>query len=1106
MTRQAPADPSSQDPRPARPPASPRIAGERWRQALARFISEAWRKSLARSLAGALKHPTWPAAALVLVALALRAWDIDRMSIWQDEGLTLYRASLGLGGILSGEIPLDQLVTPDVQPPLYFLILAGWLRLAGLSVGDPAAIWAGKWLSMLVGLPGIALVWVLARRLLAQRSAALVATLLTALSPALLWYSQELRSYSLQLSLGLLAVYALARALDAMEGRSGSDAMSGSSKAAPKATLAWASLSALAAGLLLWTHYLGIFLVAALALTALLRVVEARGSGLRSSGVPGPGSSPDPGSSVHRPGAGDHSPRWRGLLPLVAAGLAALPLLPYAFWRLELGAERHQHFVPLRDFLRDLSFGFGMGKSARAWHLAEPAQNLPSLAAELGFGFLILAGLAWLWRQAGLRRRALPLLAGYLLLPILGLYALTFLKPVYMGVRHILLAAPAAYLLAGAGWIGLEARRKGLGWIALGLALAGMVLADWGYYRSPAFAKDDHRGLAQYVAARALPGDVLAVTDSVLSHTYRPLLPHLPILVLPGVAADGRVDERPPGDALRPILAEYGRIWFVDPDADYEDWLGRYALEVDRRNFASPSIVLDLHAYERDPNLRGSQAPMRRDDLALGDLTLLGWDTHPEVLVAGRPARIRLIWKVETRSRPDYKVALELVDAEGQVRARSDHAPFQGLRPSSSWDFGSLVYAPQDLAPSAGMAPGSYRLRLRIYDPASGEALPAEGPAELGQVEVITPDPPIDPLAVAMDHRLQARGRGFELVGYDLPQPGSGARAMDGGSWTAGEDLPLGIWLRWRSSDGRLPQGLRSQIIDRFGRVVAEDLRPIDAKLAGSGRLLELSPKLTLPAGAGFYGLRVSLVDWKGGAEAGTSTDSADSTESTDSADSTGSAASPMPASSEPGRPRAFGMLRGYPLPLLPVRSLWLSEIRVAAPQRQRAVPPMQQRLDATVGEGAELLGFDGPVERIDPSQSPELPITLYWRAVGRMPLRYRVTLQLLPLDAQSGEPAGPPLAQRDAEPAEGARPTTGWLPGEVIVDPHRLTLPADLPAGEYLLIAALYDPERPDQARPQVRQAGALRDFVRLTTLSIGAAVESAPASEPSPTTEPSP
>ena len=68
--------------------------------------------------------------------------------------------------------------------------------------------------------------------------------------------------------------------------------------------------------------------------------------------------------------------------------------------------------------------------------------------------------------------------------------------------------------------------------------------------------------------------------------------------------------------------------------------------------------------------------------------------------------------------------------------AAGDHAPFHGLRPTSAWDFGTLVYEPHDLRVSAGAPPGEYRLIARVYEPESGAAYPVEGPIELGSLSL----------------------------------------------------------------------------------------------------------------------------------------------------------------------------------------------------------------------------------------------------------------------------------------------------------------------------------------------------------------------------------
>ena len=51
-------------------------------------------------------------------------------------------------------------------------------------------------------------------------------------------------------------------------------------------------------------------------------------------------------------------------------------------------------------------------------------------------------------------------------------------------------------------------------------------------------------------------------------------------------------------------------------------------------------------------------------------------------------------------------------------------------------------------------------------------------------------------------------------------------------------------------------------------------------------------------------------------------------------------------------------------------------------------------------------------------------------------------------------------MSQDDHVPADNLRPTSGWRPGEVVSDPVQLSLPLDLPPGEYRINVGVYDPD----------------------------------------------
>lgn len=77
--------------------------------------------------------------------------------------------------------------------------------------------------------------------------------------------------------------------------------------------------------------------------------------------------------------------------------------------------------------------------------------------------------------------------------------------------------------------------------------------------------------------------------------------------------------------------------------------------------------------------------------------------------------------------------------------------------------------------------------------------------------------------------------------------------------------------------------------------------------------------------------------------------------------------------------------------------------------------------------------------------------VELRWRAAAPLASRYKVSVQLI--DARSQV-----IAQHDAEPAGGSRPTDGWTPGETVGDNHGLAIPPGTPPGLYTLIVAVYD------------------------------------------------
>lgn len=120
------------------------------------------------------------------------------------------------------------------------------------------------------------------------------------------------------------------------------------------------------------------------------------------------------------------------------------------------------------------------------------------------------------------------------------------------------------------------------------------------------------------------------------------------------------------------------------------------------------------------------------------------------------------------------------------------------------------------------------------------------------------------------------------------------------------------------------------------------------------------------------------------------------------------------------------------------------SELKNNAPPEYLA---RAQQLEGRVA----LVGYD--LEEDYARAGSILPLTLYWQSQNLLSLRYKVFVHLV-------SPWGQVVAQADDFPVCGRSHANTWTPGELVLDRHLLKLPPDLAAGDYTIIAGMYEPE----------------------------------------------
>jgi hypothetical protein len=763
---------------------------------------------------------------LIILAFALRVYQLDAKSIWFDESHSLNRASLDLLSIVSGkQIWGERVVQDKTHVPFYFFLLHFLIKLAGDSD------FTLRFFSVIFGVLTVPLIYFMGKKLCHGRARiGLWAALLATFSPFYLWYSQEARMYTLLVFLGLFSSYYLLQAIS--EDKAG-----------------WYAIYAVTATAMLYTSLFSLGLFAFQGLLGLLAAWKHR--------------------------------RWNILAVFVIISLAFLPgLWHHLVW---LGPERTQledyNYWPgiLLDILNSLNFGLSL----------DPGR-LTSLNLALLLIFII--GLLSLGRERKTSEVLTPdrpqrrwgsslLLLGYISIPIISLYLVSQLaQPIYRGSRYLMIISPAYYLGLGAGLVAIKRKARLIFLLCLTLILGGMLLSDYNCLFSPDYHKEDYCSVARHVEKHSQVGDVI-VGDSfdswAFSHYYRG---RLPMVWLPRPGKDMLTD-------VQELAHQYDRIWLVgdrlfehDPQRRVRVWLDAHLFKTTALVFpsygSSPTLSAYLTTFPFLDRLPAIQYPLKAS--FGGKIALRGYDLPLEIPPAGERLRLTLYLQAEQALEEDYKISVRLFDGEGHLWGQYDNPPLNGSFPTSHWLPGTIVREWCDVPIQFGTPPGSYWLEVRMYRPGTAEDLgvfiggePQGKAITLGQVEVSEPTLATSLEEMPVQHRLKADwDDGLKLLGYDFAaqvyQPGDG--------------LALSLYYQ-ATSPPKKDYRLRLQLVDRAGAILAESLSlpggeayPTSQWGEGArpepveGVIIKSQHSLTIPPDApgGKLKLRASLIDPEG--------------------------------------------------------------------------------------------------------------------------------------------------------------------------------------------------------------------------------------------------
>ena len=895
---------------------------------------------------------------LIWLGFWLTLHHIDRFSFWIDEALTPRRSSQTIWQILRNVIYVAGQPTQDTHPPFYFILIHLSQKLIGVTD------FAYRFPSAIFTILSIPLMFQLGRRLFKNADMlGLVAALLMAVSPLNIWYAQEARMYTLLDLLGVILIFIFWETLVHLH--------NGSPDKYRQITLQWFAVYAVFALCTGLTHIVGAFFVVGHAL--IWAVLFWR-----------------------------HVPVGRWLVSgTILAGLSIIPFLPRLVPRLFDGAEKSFYQVPFQNILRDLVRGYGLGFT--------PTENYQFMITLVGgFLLLLLIGFAVLIRNR--RWPLLSLLTISMLSPAAIMAAVSFVKPIYTGIRHIMIGHGAFVLfIAIAIWSAwrwaakidsapVSKWRYAAGLLLLSIPLIGATSSIYTHYTSPNVAKDNVRDLVGYIEDRAAAEDIVVYNDPILmlTHEYYSQRAELRVIALPKYP---HVFSEETSLTLNDLQQTYARIWYIpspsddgrDDDQAVQAFLLENTKQIDEWSFEGRATFLKSVTYQ---TAAAEAAAIPESPLSFGPLTLTN-----SGLAAIAPERIwpNTVWDGPLPD-SDLEAILTLVGSDGWEWVRHQQPLFvldeQSAQFGLPWQADRPNVTQLDIPRPLGLAAGEYEVWLSVVNPNGG---PLGEKQKLPNLTLPLPAQPAIPLPTNRESIQFDNGISLAQIAVPDLEIRPGHFLPTHVVWQTAADIDttnLTYKMQIFGPDDQL-------IADTSGKPGADWVNGWTADGLYRDHAEALFPADAAP---GIYRFRWQLLD-DGEivpAKSGQSLFSSDWA--------------------------TLGSVEVLPWPFLD------------------QAPEVQKPVEANFGNFATLTGTNS-------NQSGDrLSVELVWQVTADPETFYLSYVHLI-------DPAtGQVVSQKDWIPGVGLRPTTGWRTGEYLSDVHELDLTSVVP-GTYLLNVGLYEP-----------------------------------------------
>ncbi|MBZ0295219.1 MAG: glycosyltransferase family 39 protein [Anaerolineae bacterium] len=606
---------------------------------------------------------------VIMVGFALRLYQLDRVSFRGDEAFTVLNwVRQPLAETLSGSVP-----TSDPQPPLAYALFRGWSLVFGESE------FSLRVLPALANIIGIAAVFALGYRI-GGRMIGVIAAVLWALHPFLIWHAQDARNYAIWSACSVTAVWLALRAIEKHR------------------QIDWI-LYVIVAAMAAYLYYLELFILVALNLYVAYWIFIAKRSN-RTLII-----------------------QW--VAAQIAIGLILVPwfLQPRLLSGGGYGGTTGRFDAPLllTWFLPSLVFG----------------RTLPDELTQVIWPLLLIfvaLGIVLLWRA---RRNYVMLLVFLIVIPV-ALLAVVSTRLNVFTPRYVLAIVPALLLLLAV--VVLKVWRWNhvltIGLVIVFLSIDGMSLANF-YYNHDYAKSNNWRELAGYLHQHMQSDDLVIPSSSDIAFTlyydnfsdikYLPANPLQPEEEIRQVLDDSRND--------------YHSFWVVGrtpPDwqniSTRDSWLSENMQLVRTTNIDDLPINQYLTWEVQPAEIKETPLTAFDDLVELSGVSILSPEPDNKLF-------IWLYWHPLKVADTSYKIFVHLVadsPSGSTVLAQDDQYPQDARITTTNWS-AAEVYRDVYQLSLDGIPAGQYTLITGLYDPTSGDRVLLDNGQDyymLGLIEV----------------------------------------------------------------------------------------------------------------------------------------------------------------------------------------------------------------------------------------------------------------------------------------------------------------------------------------------------------------------------------